>query len=151
MMRRVLLSWILLTVCVLAGAQTARWSIKPIYSSIEPMDENIMKVKVGGKVGAITRSGKVLVEPVADSLTAFVEGKALALASFTGAGKEEYYLMGILGQDESVKRPSQTEQRTSGLSRRVSNRETVDSGQYSRRTPYCAGNGGEFEPLRTFL
>ena len=107
MMRRVLLSWILLTVCVLAGAQTARWSIKPIYSSIEPMDENIMKVKVGGKVGAITRSGKVLVEPVADSLTAFVEGKALALVSFTGAGKEEYSLMGILGQDESVKRPSQ--------------------------------------------
>ena len=108
MKRRFLLSSILLIVCALAGAQTARWSVKPIYSSIEPMDENIMKVKVGGKVGAITRSGRVLVEPIADSLTAFVEGKALALGAFNGAGKEEYYLMGILGQDESVKRPSST-------------------------------------------
>ena len=104
-MRRILLAGILLTVCAtFAGAQIVRWSIKPIYSSIEPMDDYIMKVKVGGKTGAVTRDGRVLIEPVVDSLTAFVEGKALALNKFQG----EYFLMGILGQDQSVRRPADT-------------------------------------------
>ena len=104
-MRRIILTGFFLAVCAaFAGAQTVRWTIKPIYSSIEPMDENIMKVKVGGKTGAITRDGRVLIEPIVDSLTSFVEGKALALNKFQG----EYFLMGILGNDQSVKRPADT-------------------------------------------
>lgn len=104
-MRRFLLTGFFLAVCAaFAGAQTVRWTIKPMYSSIEPMDEYIMKVKVSGKTGAITRDGRVLIEPVVDSLTAFVEGKALALNKF----QDEYFLMGILGQDQSVRRPDDT-------------------------------------------
>lgn len=104
-MRRFFLAGFFLALCAtFACAQTVRWTIKPIYSSIEPMDEYIMKVKVGGKTGAITMDGRVLIEPVVDSLTAFVNGKALALNKF----QDEYYLMGILGQDQSVKRPADT-------------------------------------------
>ena len=99
-MRQLLLAFLsCLTVCALPlEAQTVRWAINPAYSSIEPMSETLMKVKEGRKSGIVSCSGEVLLMPVADSITSFVEGRALALR----LEENQYCTQSIIKEDGEI-------------------------------------------------
>lgn len=79
-------------------AQTAKWIIKPDYTSITPYSEGVYKVKKGYKSGLIGADGKVIVAATADSITNLTEGYALILNLSGG----KFKLNGILSESMTV-------------------------------------------------
>ena len=73
-------------------AQTARWVIKPQYTSITPFDAGLYKVKSGSSVGIVDNDGKIIVPIYADSITSMIDHCALVLQYTAG----KYKLKGIL-------------------------------------------------------
>jgi hypothetical protein len=92
MKRRLLIG--LMCLCpLLAGAQTAKWVLKPQYSSITPYDENMLKVKLYGKVGLVNKEGKTVVDVSADSITPMHEDMGLVLKL---ADEGRYRILGLV-------------------------------------------------------
>lgn len=75
-MKNIILS-ILVFCHLFVSAQSVEWITSPQYDYLEPIQYNLVKVKTNGKVGVITNKGRIVVEPVYDSITGFKEGKAL--------------------------------------------------------------------------
>lgn len=94
-------------VFVLSGrsvAQTARWAIKPVYSSLVPFDERTLKVRSANKVGLIDMEGKEVLPAAFDSITNPFEGYALALKHVSG----KYQIQSVI-QTDSYARTEVTE------------------------------------------
>lgn len=60
-------------------SQTVEWLIKPKYDDIQPVHNNLLKVKIEEKVGIINQNGKDVVPVSYDSISQFADGKALIL------------------------------------------------------------------------
>lgn len=95
---RILIAAVLLGWSFALGAQTAKWIIKPMYTSITPYCDGVYKVKKGYKAGLIGEDGAALVPATADSITNLSEGYGLIL-SFEGG---KYKLNGIFGENKTV-------------------------------------------------
>lgn len=61
-----------------AGAETARWVVKPVYKSVTRMSDDLYKVKSNSKSAVMDREGRTVISS-ADSITPFSEGLALVL------------------------------------------------------------------------
>ena len=89
--------------CVLpyvAYAESARWAIRPQYTSIVNFGEDFFKVKSGGKTGILDKDGNTVVSVSADSITDPVEGYSLVL----NLEKDMFKLVGILDSYGSFKK-----------------------------------------------
>lgn len=70
----------LLVLCPLfMKSQSVEWIVHPNYDYVKPIQYDFVKVKNNGKVGIISNTGSVVVEPVYDSITDFHEGMALVV------------------------------------------------------------------------
>lgn len=69
-------------------SQTARWQIKPVYSSIERLTPDLLCVCQGGKYGIVSNNGDVLVDAVNTDISQFSHGYAIA----TSNGKINYVI-----------------------------------------------------------
>lgn len=78
--------------------QTARWLIKPQYTSISSYGDAMYKVKSGRYVGILGQDGNTIVPVNADSVTSLVEGCALVLQF----EEDKYRLRGILHNDQKL-------------------------------------------------
>lgn len=83
-----------------AYAESARWAIKPQYTSIVNFGEDFFKVKSGGKTGILDKNGNIVVSVSADSITDPVEGYSLVL----NLEKDMLKLVGILDSYGKVKK-----------------------------------------------
>lgn len=92
-MKRSILIGLMCLCPLLAGAQTAKWALKPQYSSITPYDENLLKVKLYGKVGLVNKEGKTVVDVSADSITPMHEDMGLVLKL---ADEGRYRILGLV-------------------------------------------------------
>lgn len=77
-MRRLLITYILIILCVSINAQTVVWQMTPrSYSSIEHLTRDLYLVRTNGKIGIVTSDGTVVAEPVCDELGDYYEHNAL--------------------------------------------------------------------------
>lgn len=101
-MNKLRLSSLLISVsfCVssIVCAQTAKWSIKPEYTSLSSYCEGVYKVRKNAQVGLIDENGVVIVPATADSITHMVENYSLILELEGG----KYRLKGIFSNDKKV-------------------------------------------------
>ena len=72
--------------------QTIKWSVKPVYDSIEEFSNNLMMVRKNGRCGLIDLEGKTVVDVYADSITKINNGYALVLEK----KEDRYRLVSIL-------------------------------------------------------
>lgn len=79
-------------------SQTVNWAVKPIYSSIETITDNLYKIKSGNQCGIVDKQGKIIVNAEVDSITPFVEDNALLLDSQGG----KYKIRGIINRRGEV-------------------------------------------------
>ena len=88
--------YLLLSICGLIpfalDAQTAKWVIKPQYTSVTAYGDGMYKVKLGRSVGVLDMEGKAIVPVFADSITPLIEECALVLQYEEGKSR----LKGIL-------------------------------------------------------
>jgi hypothetical protein len=97
---RVLLTVVLSLCAVSMAAQSVKWVVEPLYESIERVDDNLFKIKSGGKYYLFTCNGeKVTGDIPADWITPFVDGRALLLGN-SGPSKEVYTLLGFVNKDD---------------------------------------------------
>jgi hypothetical protein len=87
-----------LSVPISLKSQTAKWTIKPQYTSIAPFGNEMYKVKSGSSVGILDKEGKVVVPLFADSITGMTENCALVLQY----EDTKYRLKGILHSDKKM-------------------------------------------------
>ena len=86
--------WAVLLLPAAAAAQSADWSIKPNYTSIERYAETMFKVKSSTSVGLLDCDGREIVPVEADSITSLSEGYGLVLKNRYG----KYRLTAIFGE-----------------------------------------------------
>lgn len=81
-----------------AQAQTAYWTIQPTYQGISPFSQNLYKVRTYSNMSLVDKSGAVVANCTADSITNLTNGYALALISEGG----KYRITGIIDQNGQV-------------------------------------------------
>lgn len=79
-------------------AQTAKWVIKPQYTSVAAYGDGMYKVKSGRSIGILDQEGNIIVPVSADSITPLIEGCALVLQYEEGKSR----LKGILHSDRKM-------------------------------------------------
>lgn len=77
------------------AAQTARWAVKPVYTSLVRYDERTFKIYSTNKVGLIDVQGNEVLPAAFDSLTNASGGYALALKSVSG----KYQIKAVIQTD----------------------------------------------------
>jgi len=68
-----------LGVSAAASAQSAQWSVAPVYKSVAQLSPTLFTVSSESKLGVITAEGEIVVDTIADAITNFAEGYAIAL------------------------------------------------------------------------
>lgn len=96
MVKRFTICLCFLVCAFVTDAQTMKWLCKPLYDTIEVLNDRLYLASKDGKYGVLNDSGEVLHDLRYDEITPFQEGRALLLRKGTSGYNE---LVGLI--DES--------------------------------------------------
>lgn len=102
-MRRFRNIFALSVVCIsaiLADATVGRWITTTPFDSLRRVSRDMLVAKTYGRYGLLESNGNWLLNPVADSITGFTNGYALAMSR---NDEGLYRLMYIVGEDKSLR------------------------------------------------
>lgn len=84
-----------LLISAAASAQSAQWSVAPVYKQIEQISPTLFKVSSAKNVGVIKADGTILVDTIADVITEVPNGYAIV----NNKGKKKSDILAIIDQD----------------------------------------------------
>lgn len=80
MTKRIILNIILILFTSATFAQSAQWSVPPVYKSVERILPSVFKITTtANKVGAATAEGEIVIDTIADAVTVSPNGYACAV------------------------------------------------------------------------
>lgn len=94
---------IALGIAITSLAQSAQWSVAPVYKSVEQLSTNLFRISGAEKVGVATSEGEILIDTIADAVTNLSEGYALAI----NKEKKKVRLLAVISENGKVKEISE--------------------------------------------
>lgn len=82
---------------VAASAQSAQWSVAPIYKAIDQLTPGLFRISSAKKVGVATADGTIIVDTIADAITELPNGYVLT----NNKGKKKGDILAIIDQNGS--------------------------------------------------
>lgn len=82
---------------VAASAQSAQWSVAPIYKAIDQLTPTLYRISSAKKVGVATADGTIIVDTIADAITELPNGYVLT----NNKGKKKGDILAIIDQNGS--------------------------------------------------
>lgn len=80
-----------------AYAQSAQWSLAPVYKAIDQLTPTLYRITSAKKVGVATADGTIIVDTIADAITEFPNGYVLT----NNKGKKKGDILAIIDQNGS--------------------------------------------------
>lgn len=80
-----------------ASAQSAQWSVAPVYKAIDQLTPTLYRISSAKKVGVATADGTIVVDTIADAITEIPNGYVLT----NNKGKKKGDILAIIDQNGS--------------------------------------------------
>lgn len=96
-MKKVSFAILALCISISASAQSAQWSLAPIYKAIDQLTPTLYRISSAKKVGVATADGTIIVDTIADAITEIPNGFVIS----NNKGKKKGDILAIIDQNGS--------------------------------------------------
>lgn len=94
-MKRISFAILALCISAAASAQSAQWSLAPVYKQIDQITPNLFRISSAKKVGVATADGTILVDTIADAISNVANGYAVTV----NKGKKKSDILAIIDEN----------------------------------------------------
>lgn len=102
-MKKIPFAILALCISISASAQSAQWSVAPVYKAIDRLSPTLFRLSATEKVGLATADGTIVIDTIADAVTSFSDGYAFAV----NKEKKKMQLLAIIDESGKATEPSE--------------------------------------------